>query len=35
MKEYDYLTRAKWNDHIGDLKTAINFMEKRDIAKRR
>lgn len=33
-KEYDYLIRlAKWNDHIGDLKTAIMLMEKaRDIA---
>jgi tetratricopeptide (TPR) repeat protein len=29
MKEYDYLIRiAKWNDHIGDLTTAITFMEK-------
>jgi tetratricopeptide (TPR) repeat protein len=36
MKEYDYLIRvAKWNDHIGDLKTAITFMEKaRDIAEK-
>lgn len=26
---FDYLIRvAKWNDHIGDLKTAISFMEK-------
>jgi tetratricopeptide (TPR) repeat protein len=34
MKDYDYLIRlAKWNDHKGDLKTAITFMEKaRDIA---
>jgi len=34
MNEYDYLIRlAKWNDHKGDLKTAITFMEKaRDIA---
>jgi len=34
MKDYDYLIRlAKWNDHKGDLKTAIVFMEKaRDIA---
>lgn len=29
MKDYDYLIRlAKWNDHIGDLETAITFMEK-------
>ncbi|GIZ07648.1 hypothetical protein FUMI01_03750 [Flavobacterium sp. UMI-01] len=29
MKDYDYLIRlAKWNDHIGDLDTAISFMEK-------
>ncbi|MGO4819168.1 tetratricopeptide repeat protein [Flavobacterium sp. W22_SRS_FP1] len=36
MKEYDYLIRlAKWNDHKGDLKTAISFMEKaRDIAEK-
>jgi tetratricopeptide (TPR) repeat protein len=36
MKEYDYLIRlAKWNDHTGDLKTAITFMEKaRDIAEK-
>jgi hypothetical protein len=36
MKEYDYLIRlAKWNDHIGDLNTAITFMEKaRDIAEK-
>jgi tetratricopeptide (TPR) repeat protein len=34
MNDYDYLIRlAKWNDHKGDLKTAIAFMEKaRDIA---
>ncbi|WP_413998546.1 tetratricopeptide repeat protein [Flavobacterium sp. W1B] len=34
MKDYDYLIRlAKWNDHKGDLKTAIGLMEKaRDIA---
>jgi len=34
MNNYDYLIRlAKWNDHKGDLKTAITFMEKaRDIA---
>ncbi|QKJ63946.1 tetratricopeptide repeat protein [Flavobacterium sp. M31R6] len=34
MNDYDYLIRlAKWNDHKGDLKTAITFMEKaRDIA---
>ncbi len=26
---FDYLIRiAKWNDHMGDLKTAISFMEK-------
>jgi tetratricopeptide (TPR) repeat protein len=36
MNDYDYLIRlAKWNDHKGDLKTAINFMEKaRDIAEK-
>jgi hypothetical protein len=29
MNDYDYLIRlAKWNDHKGDLKTAITFMEK-------
>jgi tetratricopeptide (TPR) repeat protein len=34
LNDYDYLIRlAKWNDHKGDLKTAITFMEKaRDIA---
>lgn len=34
MKDFDYLIRlAKWNDHIGNLETAIDFMEKaRDIA---
>ena len=27
--DFDYLIRlAKWNDHKGDLKTAITFMEK-------
>jgi hypothetical protein len=32
--DFDYLIRvSKWNDHLGDLKTAITFMEKaRDIA---
>ncbi len=32
--DFDYLIRiSKWNDHLGDLKTAILFMEKaRDIA---
>jgi tetratricopeptide (TPR) repeat protein len=36
MKSFDYLIRlAKWNDHKGDLETAITFMEKaRDIAER-
>lgn len=36
MKDYDYLIRlAKWNDHKGDLETAITFMEKaRDIAEK-
>ncbi|MFV5699293.1 tetratricopeptide repeat protein [Flavobacterium sp. ZT3R17] len=36
MKDYDYLIRlAKWNDHKGELKTAITFMEKaRDIAEK-
>jgi Flp pilus assembly protein TadD len=29
MKDYNYLIRvAKWNDHKGDLETAITFMEK-------
>lgn len=29
MSDFDYLIRlAKWNDHKGDLETAINFMEK-------
>ena len=34
--DFDYLIRlAKWNDHLGDLKTAITFMEKaKDIAER-
>ncbi len=28
-KDFDYLIRiSKWNDHLGDLKTAISFMEK-------
>ncbi len=33
-KDFDYLIRvSKWNDHLGDLKTAISLMEKaRDIA---
>jgi Flp pilus assembly protein TadD len=37
MNDYDYLIRlAKWNDHKGDLKTAITFMEKaRDIAEKK
>jgi len=27
--DFDYLIRiSKWNDHLGDLKTAISFMEK-------
>ena len=32
--DFDYLIRvSKWNDHLGDLKTAITFMEKaKDIA---
>ena len=32
--DFDYLIRvSKWNDHLGDLKTAISLMEKaRDIA---
>jgi tetratricopeptide (TPR) repeat protein len=36
MNDFDYLIRlAKWNDHKGDLDTAITFMEKaRDIAER-
>ncbi|MFH6942635.1 hypothetical protein [Flavobacterium sp. FlaQc-50] len=29
LNDYDYLIRiAKWNDHNGDLPTAIQFMEK-------
>ena len=29
MSDFDYLIRlAKWNDHKGDLETAIRFMEK-------
>jgi hypothetical protein len=33
-KDFDYLIRvSKWNDHLGDLKTAISLMEKaKDIA---
>lgn len=32
MNNFDYLIRiAKWNDHLGDLKTAISFMEKAKI----
>ena len=28
-EDFDYLIRmAKWNDHIGDLPTAIKLMEK-------
>lgn len=36
MRDYDYLIRlAKWNDHKGDLNTAITFMEKaKDIAEK-
>ena len=36
MNSFDYLIRlAKWNDHKGDLNTAITFMEKaRDIAEK-
>jgi len=36
-KDYDYLIRAaKWNDHKGDLDTAINLLEKaREIADKR
>ena len=35
-QDFDYLIRlAKWNDHKGDLETAITFMEKaRDIAEK-
>jgi tetratricopeptide (TPR) repeat protein len=34
VSDFDYLIRiSKWNDHLGDLKTAITFMEKaKDIA---
>jgi hypothetical protein len=29
LKDFDYLIRlSKWSDHIGDLETAISFMEK-------
>jgi hypothetical protein len=32
MNDYDYLIRlAKWNDHKGDLKTAITFGRKPEI----
>lgn len=33
-KDFDYMIRiSKWNDHLGDLNTAISFMEKaKDIA---
>ena len=32
FKDFDYLIRiSKWSDHIGDLKTAISFMEKAKI----
>lgn len=36
MNDFDYLIRlAKWNDHKGDLETAITFMEKaKDIAEK-
>lgn len=36
MTDFDYLIRlAKWNDHIGDLETAITFMEKaREVAEK-
>jgi tetratricopeptide (TPR) repeat protein len=32
--DFDYMIRvSKWNDHLGDLKTALTFMEKaKDIA---
>ena len=35
-QDFDYLIRlAKWNDHKGDLETAITFMEKaKDIAEK-
>ncbi|MEM8521883.1 hypothetical protein [Flavobacterium sp. PL12] len=35
-QDFDYLIRlAKWNDHRGDLETAITFMEKaKDIAEK-
>ena len=30
--EFDYLIRvAKWNDHLGDLKTTINMMKKAQV----
>jgi hypothetical protein len=36
MNDYDYLIRlAKWNDHKGDLKTAITFMERQEILPRK
>jgi len=32
LKDFDYLIRiSKWSDHVGDLKTAISFMEKAKI----
>jgi hypothetical protein len=34
MNDYDYLIRlAKWNDHKGDLKTAIFYGKARDTEK--
>jgi hypothetical protein len=32
MNDYDYLIRlAKWNDHKGDLKTAITLWKRQEI----
>ena len=29
INDFDYLIRvAKWNDHLGDLKTTLTMMEK-------
>jgi hypothetical protein len=35
MNDYDYLIRlAKWNDHKGDLKTAITLWKRQEIAEK-
>jgi hypothetical protein len=36
MNDYDYLIRlAKWNDHKGDLKTAITFGKGKILPRKR